>query len=72
MPRTPKSAAPADNAGEGQPGAAGVYHIDGQPVSQTELKFVFALLGNFAAKPDFDFAKVAAILGLQKEKSKSA
>lgn len=71
MPRTPKSAAAADNAGEGQPSAVGAYKIGEVPVSQTDLKFVFALLGNFASKPDIDFGKVAAVLGLQKEKSKS-
>ncbi|KAG7285098.1 hypothetical protein NEMBOFW57_009718 [Staphylotrichum longicolle] len=58
MPRTPKSAAAADNAGEGQPSAMGAYKIGEVPVSQTDLKF-----------PDIDFGKVAAVLGLQKEKS---
>ncbi|GAB1313052.1 hypothetical protein MFIFM68171_03262 [Madurella fahalii] len=64
MAQTPKknAAAPA-----GEDSAGGQATINGHVPSALEANFVFALIGNFKSKPEFDWDKIAAAAGLTKK-----
>ncbi len=71
MPRTPKTAAAADKAGEGQPGTPPGHIINGVAASPADLRFILTLVGNLASKPDINWEELAATLGLKDKKGKS-
>ncbi|KAK1772505.1 hypothetical protein QBC33DRAFT_553955 [Phialemonium atrogriseum] len=58
-PTTPNDTTATTSSGGGGPG------LNGKTVTESELKFVNAVLSNFIAKPDVDWAAVAAALALK-------
>ncbi|KAK3293288.1 uncharacterized protein B0H64DRAFT_444559 [Chaetomium fimeti] len=65
-PRASKAA--ADAAGEGQPGAS-ANNINGVIPTASEVKFIFAFIGNLKSKPDVNWEELAATMGLAGKKS---
>ena len=70
MPRPAKTAAAADAAGEGQPGAS-AGTINGVIPSANDIKFIFAFIGNLKSKPEVNWDDLAATMGMGGKKSKS-
>ncbi len=70
MPRTPKTAAAANKAGEGQAGTPFGHTINGVAASPADLKFILALVGSLASKPDVNWEELVASLSLKDKKGK--
>lgn len=69
MPRAAKTAAAAEG-GNTQHGAPTGTIIDGVAPTATEIRFLFAMVGNFKTRPDVAWEEVAEAIGLKSVKSK--
>jgi cobalamin biosynthesis protein CbiG len=72
MPRTSKTAAAADAAGEGQSGANPGATINGLVPTPLEIRFIFALIANLKNRPEVNWDELANAMGLAGKKSTSA